>query len=107
MLDLKKIQKDFLILKRQVNGKRMVNLVAWSWGRKFLKRGDEILLTHLEHHSNLVPWQLVAEATGAQLQFIPLTPDGQLDLKNLSKLLTKKTKLVAFTAMSNALGTFT
>src|SRR5207249_4411423 len=66
-----------------------------------------ILLTAMEHHSNLVPWQLVAQATGAKLQFIPLTPEGLLDMKQLDRLLTRRTKLVSLTAMSNVLGTFT
>jgi len=81
-----------------------VNLVAFSWGRKYLKPGDEILLSTVEHHSNLIPWQMTAQATGAKLQFIPITSDGQLDLSKIDKLLTKRTKLVAITAMSNALG---
>ena len=81
-----------------------INLVAFSWGRKNLKAGDEILLTAVEHHSNLIPWQMAAQATGAKLQFIPVLPDGQLDLSKIDQLLTKKTKLVAITAMSNVLG---
>jgi cysteine desulfurase/selenocysteine lyase len=81
-----------------------VNLVATSWGRKYLKPGDEILLSAVEHHSNLIPWQLTAQATGAKLQFIPITADGQLDMSGIDQLLTKRTKLVAITAMSNALG---
>src|SRR5258708_7884629 len=89
------------------NATEAINLVAWSWARKNLKPGNEILLTAMEHHSNLVPWQLVAQATGAKLQFIPLTPGGLLDMKAFESLLTKRTKLVSFTAMSNALGTFT
>jgi cysteine desulfurase/selenocysteine lyase len=81
-----------------------VNLVAFSWGRKYLKPGDEILLSAVEHHSNLIPWQLTAQATGAKLQFIPITATGELDLSHIDQLLTKRTKLVAITAMSNALG---
>jgi cysteine desulfurase/selenocysteine lyase len=81
-----------------------INLVAYSWGRKFLKPGDEILLSAVEHHSNLIPWQMTAQATGAKLQFIPVTGDGRLDLSSVDSLLTRKTKLVAVTAMSNALG---
>lgn len=87
------------------NATEAINLVAYSWARKNLKEGDEILLTAVEHHSNLIPWQMTAEATGAKLQFIPLTEDGQLDLSQIDKLLTKRTKLVAMTAMSNVLGT--
>ena len=82
-----------------------INLVAQGWGRKFLKPGDEILLTLLEHHANIVPWQMTAEVTGATIRWIPLTEDGQLDLSNLNNLLTPRTKIVAVTGMSNVLGT--
>jgi len=82
-----------------------INLVAHGWGRKFLKTGDEILLSAVEHHSNLIPWQMAAKATGAVLKFIPITVTGELDLSTIDTLLTKKTKLVAITAMSNVLGT--
>jgi cysteine desulfurase/selenocysteine lyase len=82
-----------------------LNMVAHGWGRKFLRPGDEILLNTMEHHANLVPWQLAAAATGATLKYIPLTADGRLDLSSLDQLLTSKTKLVAVTAMSNVLGT--
>ncbi len=82
-----------------------INLVANAWGRKFLRPGDELLLNEMEHHSNLVPWQQVAKATGAKLRFLPLTADGRLDLSHLDRMLTSKTKLVAVTAMSNVLGT--
>jgi len=82
-----------------------LNLVAYGWGRKFLKAGDEILLNEMEHHANLVPWQLAAQATGALLKFIPLTSDGRLQLDAIDKLLTQRTKLVAITGMSNVLGT--
>ncbi len=87
------------------NATEAINLVAFSWARKNLKTGDEILLTAAEHHSNLIPWQMAAQATGAKLKFIPLTPQGELDLSSLDQLLTRKTKLVALTAMSNVLGT--
>src|SRR5882672_3253593 len=63
-----------------------INLVAYSWGRKYLKAGDEILLSSVEHHSNLIPWQLTAQATGAKLQFVPVTPDGLLDMPRLDAL---------------------
>ena len=82
-----------------------LNMVAHGWARKFLKPGDEILLNPMEHHANLVPWQLAAAATGASLKYIPLTDDGRLDLSTLDQLLTYKTKLLAVTAMSNVLGT--
>lgn len=82
-----------------------LNMVAHGWARKFLKPGDEILINPMEHHANLVPWQLAAKQTGAVLKYIPLTDDGRLDLRTLDQLLTTKTKLLAVTAMSNVLGT--
>jgi len=84
-----------------------INMVAQSWGQKFLSPGDEILLNEMEHHANLVPWQMVAQQTGATLNFIPLTEDGQLDLTQLDQVLTEQTRLVSVTAMSNILGTIT
>jgi len=82
-----------------------INLVAQAWGRKFLGRGDEILLTQMEHHANLVPWQQVAREKGSELRFIPLRPDGLLDLDRLDEVLTDRTRMVAITGMSNVLGT--
>jgi cysteine desulfurase / selenocysteine lyase len=83
-----------------------INLVANTWGAKFLKPGDTILLTEMEHHSNIVPWQLVAERTGAKLAYIPVTgDDGLLDTSKLDSLLNKSVKLWAFTHISNTLGT--
>jgi cysteine desulfurase / selenocysteine lyase len=84
-----------------------VNLVAHGYGRKVLREGDEILLSEVEHHSNLVPWQFAAAETGAVLRFIPLGEDGALDLSTLDGLLTERTKVVAVTGMSNVLGTLT
>jgi cysteine desulfurase / selenocysteine lyase len=81
------------------------NLVAYAWARRELHEGDEILLTDMEHHSNIVPWQLAARDTGAVLRYLPLTDDGLLDLSDLGSLLTEKTKLLAVTGMSNSLGT--
>ena len=82
-----------------------INLVAQAWGGKFLRTGDVILLTEMEHHSNLVPWQLLAERIGARLRFVPVREDGTLDLDQLSQLLTSEVKLFAFTHVSNSLGT--
>ena len=82
-----------------------VNLVAQTWGRKNLKSGDTIILTEMEHHSNLVPWQMLAGEFGLNLEFIPVDEDGALDLGVYANLLDKKPKLVAFTHMSNVLGT--
>jgi len=87
------------------NTTEAINLVAWSWGRTNLKPGDEILLTEMEHHSNIVPWQLLAEEKGVKVRYIPFLDNGILDLTNLSDLLTKRTKIFAFTAMSNVFGT--
>lgn len=82
-----------------------INLVAQAWGGKFLGAGDVILLTEMEHHSNLVPWQLLAERTDARLRFVPVLDDGTLDREQLSLLLTAEVKLFAFTHVSNSLGT--
>jgi cysteine desulfurase/selenocysteine lyase len=82
-----------------------INLVAQAWGGKFIREGDVILLTEMEHHSNLVPWQLLAERTGARLRFVPVLDDGTLDLEQLPGLLTPEVKLFAFTHISNSLGT--
>lgn len=82
-----------------------INLVAQAWGGKFLREGDVILLTEMEHHSNLVPWQLLAERIGVRLRFVPVHDDGTLALEQLSSLLTREVKLFAFTHVSNSLGT--
>ena len=82
-----------------------LNLVAYAWARKNLGPGDELLLNEMEHHANFVPWQQVAKETGAACRFIPLTADGRLDLDQLDEVLSRRTKLVAVTAMSNVLGT--
>ncbi len=83
-----------------------INLVANTWAATHLKSGDHILLTEMEHHSNLVPWQMVAQRTGARLRFIPVTgDDGLLDLRGLDDLMVPPVKLVAFTQISNTLGT--
>ena len=83
-----------------------LNLVARSWGGANLRRGDAILLTQLEHHSNIVPWHIAAEQQGFEIRWIPVTPDGHLDLTDLDRLLDGA-KLVSFSAMSNVLGTIT
>jgi cysteine desulfurase/selenocysteine lyase len=82
-----------------------INLVAECWGRSNLKAGDEILLTHLEHHANIVPWQVIAERTGAKVVVTPVTARGEIDLIAFKGLLSARTKLVAFAHVSNALGT--
>jgi cysteine desulfurase/selenocysteine lyase len=82
-----------------------INLVAQAWGGKFVEAGDVILLTEMEHHSNLVPWQLLAERTGARLRFVPVNRQGTLALDQIDSLLTPEVKLFAFTHVSNSLGT--
>ncbi|HUH60087.1 MAG TPA: cysteine desulfurase [Candidimonas sp.] len=82
-----------------------INLVAFSWGRSVLKEGDEIVLTGMEHHSNIVPWQLLCEQTGALLRVVPVTETGEIDLNEYRALLGPRTRLVSVTHVSNALGT--
>jgi cysteine desulfurase/selenocysteine lyase len=83
-----------------------INLVASSWGRKFIQAGDEILLSEMEHHSNLIPWQLLAHEKQAKLQFIPITgEEGRLDLSAIDNLLNEKTRIFSITNMSNVFGT--
>ena len=82
-----------------------INLVASAWSQPNLKAGDRIIVTEMEHHSNLVPWQLAAQSSGSELIFCPITPEGRLDLEVLEELLTDSVKLLAVTAVSNVLGT--
>lgn len=81
-----------------------INTVAYSWGRVFLKEGDEILTSELEHHSNIVPWQEVAKTTGATLSFIPLTPEGAITPEAACNAITPRTRMVAISGMSNVTG---
>jgi cysteine desulfurase/selenocysteine lyase len=87
------------------NATEAINLVAYSWGRRNIERGDAIVLTEMEHHANLVPWQLLAQEKDGDLEFIPITDDGVLRLDVFEVLLRLKPKLVAFTHVSNTLGT--
>ena len=82
-----------------------VNLVANGFGRAFVGAGDEIVLTHLEHHANIVPWQMLCEDVGARLRVVPINDAGELDVAEYERLLSERTKLVAITHVSNALGT--
>jgi cysteine desulfurase/selenocysteine lyase len=84
-----------------------INLVAGSWGEQYLQQGDEIIITHLEHHANIVPWQLLAKKKDLKIRVIPVDDDGQVLLDEYARLLNPRTKLVAFTLVSNALGTAT
>src|SRR6266704_2324606 len=87
------------------NTTESINLVSYSWGNANIAADDLIVLTEMEHHSNLVPWQLLAQRTGARLEFVPVTDDGLLRLDIYEQLLQQQPKLVAFTHMSNVLGT--
>jgi len=87
------------------NATESINLVAYSWARANLKQGDLVILTEMEHHSNLVPWHILQAERGVELEFIPVTEDGLLDLETYTTLLSRRPKLVSFTHMSNVLGT--
>lgn len=95
--------KDCIVFTRGTT--EAINLVAYSWGWANLREGDEILLTEMEHHSNIVPWQLIAERTGAKIKVVPITDDGLLDMEAFDRLLTERVKIVAVTHVSNVLGT--
>ncbi|WLV23895.1 cysteine desulfurase [Aciduricibacillus chroicocephali] len=82
-----------------------LNTVAWSYARSNLSEGDEIVITYMEHHSNIIPWQQAAKATGAVLKYIPLQPDGTVTLEDIRATVTKRTKIVAMAHVSNVLGT--
>ncbi|HEY8449105.1 MAG TPA: aminotransferase class V-fold PLP-dependent enzyme, partial [Bacillota bacterium] len=81
-----------------------INLVAYSWGRANVRAGDAIVLTDIEHHSNLVPWQLLAQEKGAELRYFEIGPDGSYDLDAFDRLLDQRVKLVSCTQLSNVLG---
>ncbi len=82
-----------------------INLVVYTWGRANLGPGDEVLITEMEHHSNIVPWQILRDQLGFTLRYVPITDEGLLDLSQLDQLLTERTKIFAFTHMSNVVGT--
>ncbi len=87
------------------NTTEAINLVAYSWGRRNIREGEEIILTVMEHHSNLIPWQILAREKNAKLKFIPVKEDGTLEIEKMNELLTPKSKLLAITHVSNVLGT--
>ena len=95
-------QREVIFVRGATEG---INLVSQAWARNELKPGDEVLVTHMEHHSNIVPWQMVCEQTGAVLRVIPIDDAGDLVLDSLDQLLTERTKMVALVHVSNALGT--
>ncbi len=82
-----------------------INLVAATWGRTFLKAGDEVLITQLEHHANIVPWQMLRDQTGIELRIVPITPEGDVRIEEFQRRLTPQTRLVSVAHVSNALGT--
>jgi cysteine desulfurase/selenocysteine lyase len=82
-----------------------INLVAYSWGRENIKKGDRIVTTQMEHHANLVPWIVLAQKAGAEMAYIPIDEEGYLDLRHINDIITPNTKMVAMTQMSNVLGT--
>jgi len=82
-----------------------INLVAYAWGRANLREGDEIVISEMEHHSNLIPWQIAAQMHGAKIRALPITDEGFLDLSQLESVITDRTKIVCVTGMSNVLGT--
>jgi cysteine desulfurase/selenocysteine lyase len=94
---------DGLVVTKNVT--EAINLVAYAWGLRNLSAGDEVLVTIMEHHSNIVPWQLVAELTGAVVKFCPMTPDHELDMDAMAALIGPRTKVVSVVHVSNALGT--
>ena len=87
------------------NTSESINLVAHAWGRAHLRKGDEVVLSEIEHHSNIVPWQMLRDERGIVLKFISMLPDGTLDLEEAKRLITSRTRLLGVTQMSNALGT--
>ncbi len=87
------------------NTTEAINLVAYSWGRANIQEGDEILLTQMEHHSNLIPWQMLAREKGATVRYVPVTPQGTLELNGLENLFDARTKMMAMPHVSNSLGT--
>lgn len=96
-----KNEKEVIFVK---NSTEAINLVAYSWGRSNLNAGDEIIVSEAEHHSNLVPWQIIAREKRAKLKFAPIESDGRLSLDKLNHLLTNKTKIISLTHISNVLG---
>ena len=97
------VKREEIIYTR--NATESINMVAESWGKANINKGDRIVITQMEHHANLVPWIMLARNTGADLQYIPIDAEGYLDLSNIREIINAKTKIVALTHMSNVLGT--
>src|SRR5690606_7172913 len=97
--------KDFHEVIFTRNTTESINLIAQTWGRENLKAGDEIVLTQMEHHANVVPWQMIAKEKGAVIRYIAMTAEGRLDMAQARSVINPKTKIVAFSWVSNVLGT--
>jgi cysteine desulfurase/selenocysteine lyase len=82
-----------------------MNLVAQSWGRKYLKAGDEVIVSEMEHHANIVPWQMICEEVGAKVVMAPIQDNGEFDFETFEKCFSEKTRMVSLTHCSNTLGT--
>jgi cysteine desulfurase/selenocysteine lyase len=95
-------EKEIVFTRGTTDG---INLVAYAWGRKNVKAGDDVIISAIEHHSDIVPWQMLCEATGANLRIIPVSDSGDLILEEYAKLLSNRTRIVAIGHASNALGT--
>ena len=87
------------------NATEAINMVASSWGKKNIKQGDRIVITQMEHHANLIPWIVLAKETGAELEYIPIDDHGYLEMSDINRIISPRTKIVALTHMSNVLGT--
>src|SRR4029077_4943713 len=96
--------KEIIFVRGTTEG---INLVAQSWGRQNIRKDDEIVITWLEHHANIVPWQMLCAETGAKLRVAPVDDSGQVILEEYEKLLNPRTRIVSITQVSNALGTVT
>ena len=94
--------KEIIFTKGTTEG---INLIASTFGKKFLNKNDEIIITQMEHHSNIVPWQIICKEKGAKLKIIPINNDGELDILKLKKLINNKTKFISIVHVSNTLGT--
>ena len=97
-----KSEKEIIFVRGATEG---INLVAQTYGLNNFKKGDEIILSQMEHHSNIVPWQLLRDKIGIKINVLPINTDGEIDLNNFKKILTNKTKLVSILHVSNVLGT--
>ena len=96
-------QNDELIFTKGTT--ESINFIASAWGRKNITKNNSIVITEMEHHSNIVPWQIISQETGAELRYVPISSDGELNLDNISKIIDDSTKIVSVTHQSNVFGT--